>query len=403
MGSPRKAMALTALCAALSACGNSNPNAIPVVVSLPEETARLAAATILVDYSATGASMARDGNGPECAFISPFVTGNFTDDGSGRLTLRARSTRGFSGPIDLAACRMVPADPETEARIITKTMKVKVVKAQDNEGKEIDPRSRQGARVVADAALELPAASPADLPGGDTAKKGPPAGDVQPEGAKGGTTGPPAPKPAVKPATPNKPTVPAPPAAAPPAAPTLPPGADAGAQKTAAERVRERIAANNPLGTKAGPSAAPPAAEPADEPGTAADNYDDSPGFSPGLPEYEITVSIVDNSAELGALQFEIDHLGSSGGFISTGGRDTLDCLILGGMLGAVNKKGRSAKVGIIDLDGIPETGPIVTCGFRSAERIATGSFNVRVIDAGDTSSNPVAFPLMAVTTIVPR
>ncbi|MFT4569476.1 MAG: hypothetical protein ACI91F_000343 [Candidatus Binatia bacterium] len=394
-------LAVSGLGLILASCGNSGAPPVEVVISLSQDTARLASATILVDYSQAGATISRDGSDLECAFISPFVGGDFTDDGVGRLTLRARSNRGFTGPIDLAACRMIPADPMTNATTIQKAMKARIVKAQDEEGKELDPRSPRQARIQ-----PLPVPAPVET----DKKPTPPAAvsdkqKVSPDGKKPAGSNPPpspAPTPASKPAPAPKAPTASVPKATPPAVPAAP-VAPVEPASTSAQRVRDRIAANNPLGNKAGPSAPAAADDGQAETGTATDNYDDSPGFSPGLPEYEITVSIVEGSNELGALQFEIDHLGDSGGFVSQGATK-LDCLFLGGMLGAANKLGRSAKIGIIDLDGMPETGPVVTCAFRTNESLSPGSFNVRVMDAADTETEQVSpLPVLAVTNVVSR
>jgi hypothetical protein len=385
-----------------AACGPTGPEPVPVVLSLDNATARLAAATILVDYADTPATIAHDSRGPECAYISPFVTGEFTDDGTGRLTLRVRSNRGFTGPIDLAACRMIPNDLNATETTIRKSLKVSIVTAMDGEGKEIDHRSRRDARK--EQAATTPSSEEEETQESKTDES------TALEAAPGEARAP------VKPAIANKPAAapqaqpapapantgaPAPAAEAKPAPKPATPDPEA---KSAADRVRERIAANNPLGTKAGPSAPPPApTEDVPEPGTGVDNYDDSPGFSPGLPEYELTVSIVEGDAELGALQFELDHLGNSGGFVSLD-EQRLDCLFLGGMLGAANKQGRTAKIGLIDLDGMPEVGPVVTCAFRTRETISTGSFTVRVTDASDTETNAVSpLPVLAVTNVIPR
>src|SRR5690349_3335743 len=76
--------------ALLPGCQWSEDNALSVVVSLLNETvAGAARGTVLVDYSASGARILEEDGGPACAFILPGISGQFSDDSKGTLTIDA--------------------------------------------------------------------------------------------------------------------------------------------------------------------------------------------------------------------------------------------------------------------------------------------------------------------------
>ncbi|MFN2427587.1 MAG: hypothetical protein ABR587_14190, partial [Candidatus Binatia bacterium] len=102
-------------------------------------------------------------------------------------------------------------------------------------------------------------------------------------------------------------------------------------------------------------------------------------------------------------LQLAITHLGRSGGFI--GRQDAVDCVSLVEAIVASNYVGeRLTKVGLISLQGIRTPAAIMRCGFRTREPLSPGSFNIDVVDASDTESNPLEpTPTVVISTITRR
>lgn len=116
------------------------------------------------------------------------------------------------------------------------------------------------------------------------------------------------------------------------------------------------------------------------------DRYDDLPSDDEAAPAYSLEVAVTDSSSPLGALQFEITHLGNSGGFI--GRDDQVECMPLVEAIVAANSiGGRTAKIGMISLQGIRTPALILRCGFRTREVLGPASFLVEVTDASDTNS----------------
>ncbi len=134
-------------CLALSACSGGGDNEIlEVLIKLDGVTPKLSRANILVDYSKTGARPVVVDGKPACTFLLPHLGGSFLDDGNGRLTLRALSDRGFSGPGAIAACRMTADFTEATAATISKKLQVSLVTALGVDGNDIDSASLAGGR-----------------------------------------------------------------------------------------------------------------------------------------------------------------------------------------------------------------------------------------------------------------
>lgn len=389
----------------LASCNGGSAPGVDAVISLEHLTARLAQATIQVDYSETASRAATENGQVQCTFIDPRVNGSFLDDQNGRLTLKVQSSKGFAGPLDLAACHLIPKDPEADLAAVQAGVVVRIVKAQDETGKVIDP-------TVATAHRSSPSLAPGSAPPAEPALDKPgstKSGNNATRAASPNTAGlagagaPPA-KPTP---TPVKPAAPADTAGAVPTAPAVPRAtSEPKPTESAADRVRERIARNLPLGSKAGPAA--PTPEPASDEGGAGepeDDYDTSPRNDSSSPEYEVTVSVLSEKGPLGAFQIDLVHLGSSGSVVTNSGGGA-DCLYLGGVIGASNQveNSRSISIGLISLEGLPTPSEIVTCAFRSREPVTAGSFEVRVVDASYTGGGAVSpMPEAAVTSIVPR
>jgi hypothetical protein len=129
--------------------------------------------------------------------------------------------------------------------------------------------------------------------------------------------------------------------------------------------------------------------------------YDDSPDDSE-VPAYEIDF-YVQTPGKFGALQLDITHLGSSGGFI--GREDKVDCVPLVEAIVASNYLGeRVVKIGLISLQGIVTPSAVMRCGFRTREELGPSDFEIEVTDASDTESKQIdPPPVVVVSAIVER
>lgn len=385
-----------ALLAVLAAggCQGSDEDALSVVITLPElKLPPATKATLLVDYSGTGARLLAEGGGPACAFLLPGVEGEFSDDRQGTLTIHASGPRATRGPAEIAACRMKAGEGATAEELASK-LSVRVQAAEDAAGKPIDltvatvrtgaaggpggagsrmseddieqaqAKAVKAAETITKAAREAEAANPAsgNIDGGN------PAGGAGPAGMGGpGAAGPAG--------------FGAPPSAARPAAPAnvaRAPGA-------------------------AVPVAPPPVVDNSAMPGGDRDpGYDDSPADDEAAPAYSLDF-YVDTPGTFGALQLDVNHLGNGGGFIGRG--DKVDCVPLVEAIVASNYLGeRETKIGLISLQGIHTPAAIMRCGFRTRESLSPGSFLIEVTDASDVESKPIEpKPTVYIKSIVPR
>lgn len=131
-------------------------------------------------------------------------------------------------------------------------------------------------------------------------------------------------------------------------------------------------------------------------------DYNDSDGDDERAPAYNLEIWATGDAPRFGALQFEITHLGSRGGFIGRG--DKVDCVSLVEAITAANYKGeRQVTVGFISVAGVRLNIPIMRCGFRTQEGVGPASFDVQVTDASDTSSKPLDPPPNVVVSSVTR
>jgi hypothetical protein len=398
---PRRAAAAVAAASFLAVlvaggCQGSDEDALSVVITLPElKLPPATKATLLVDYSGTGARLLGESGGPACAFLLPGVEGEFSDDRQGTLTIHASGPRATRGPAELAACRMKASEEGTTAAELASKLSIRVQAAEDAAGKPIDvsvAAARAGAaggpggaasrmseddieqaqadavkaaETITKAAREAEAANPA----GANTDGANPAGAAGPAGMGGpGSAGPAgsgAPGAAARPAAPAN--IARAPAAAVPVAPP-PPVVDNSAM---------------PGGDR--------------DPG-----YDDSPADDEAAPAYSLDF-YVDTPGTFGALQLDVNHLGNGGGFIGRG--DKVDCVPLVEAIVASNYLGeRETKIGLISLQGIHTPAAIMRCGFRTRESLSPGSFLVEVTDASDVESKPIEpRPTVYIRSIVPR
>jgi len=141
---------------------------------------------------------------------------------------------------------------------------------------------------------------------------------------------------------------------------------------------------------------------------------DDAPGFptttfASTASDYEVTVSVTNDSGLLAALQFDIRYLDGNGGWLGSGG-SVLCTTLVDVELATYNDRGRAwLSAAMIDLEGFDVPNRISTCVLRAAEVPTVESFEVTVIDAstpdttGPDGGRPGPFPIMEVTSIVER
>ena len=397
------AMAAASLLTGLAGCQVGDEGAVTVTLSLPRTPVAFAKGTVLVDYTRAGARMLAEGGGPACAFILPGLEGNFADDGRGVLTIRVGSKRGVHGPMDIAACRMKSGDPDATAEDLASQISLKIAEALDGAGKPVDltskPSKTPGGEGGKGAGEKPPGAADGETPPGEAPGGGP--------GGAGGATTPGGVKPAPGAGAPTvvKPAV----TTGVPGSATPPPVARPQPPSPSKPTASASNASGNGDGTtgNGSPAANDSGSAPEDSPDVEPDynkdpNYDDSIGGDSTAPEYDVVVS-VSSATGLGALQIEIIHLGSAGSWVGKGAG--VDCAsMVDAILAANFVGGRGVKVGLISLQGIPAPGPVVLCGFRTRERLSPASFQIRLVDAADTNSDPVnPLPDVVISSIVQR
>ncbi len=395
---PRVGVALALAASLLGGCGRQDSDARTVFVSLPRQNIPgVAAATILVDYSGTGASILQENGAAACAFVLPGVDGSFRDDRKGTLTIQTRGQRALHGPGDLAACRMKPGDASASTADLEAKLTVRVTGAEDAAGKPVDlvaaahaaahaPKADGAVVEAGQPEAEAASKAAAGAPGAATPAAAPAAGSAAPAasagsaGAAAGT------------------------ATAPPAAPTAPPSAAADAARK--DNPVPRPVAKAPLVAAPNGGAATGAGAPgADAAPAKVDTdpgYDDSPADDPSVPTVDLQFAIT-SSGRLGAVQFEVVHLGGSGGFVGRG--DKIDCTGLVDAIVAANFAGeRVAQMGLINIQGIDTPANILRCAFRSRENLSANSFQINVVDASDTNSETLEpLPTVVLSAITPR
>lgn len=117
--------------------------------------------------------------------------------------------------------------------------------------------------------------------------------------------------------------------------------------------------------------------------------------------EYRVEFRVT-SSGRFGALQLEVEHLGSSGAFVGRG--DKVDCVPLADAIVASNAMGeRTLKLGMISLNGVPTPADVARCGFVTSEELTDESFDVEVLDASTTGGDPIDPPPAVAVSVSPR
>jgi hypothetical protein len=375
------AFVLAGAIVAMAGCkGAPSGGSVEVKIAIQESTPRLKAATIVVDYQRSGATVEMKGGGPACASILPHVTCRFRNDGD-RLMIDVESPQGFSGPADLAVCRMIPAGSADSADSIAAGLRVTL----------LDPRGADGQPVTI-AAAPRPSSDDSSPPApaqtrSDDLSHG--------EGSSAGQAG----------------------------AGTAAPGSRAPAsgggqgmvvtredlQRRERQRAEEELArrraddGGNPIlgGGSAGSGRASGESGdgrnygagdgredelPAEEPGTGKNDPTDDDASAT---EYGVRFDLASTSAPLGALQFDVDYHGGSGGWLGAGGGADCRWLIQAALHACNDKRGGSLTCALVDTNGFAGPTALMECSFKSRNSVAAGDFAVRVTDASDPALNP--------------
>jgi hypothetical protein len=389
-----------------------------VIISLDKASETLSSATIAVDYSQAQAKPVTNGGRPACASILPHVVADFSDDERGTLTVRARSAEGFSAPIDLAVCRMVPERENVTGPTISARLRISLTEGVDVAGHNLDerqlahsrPRTYSRSSSVADgtagsvASEDREAAMAHERRSTGAASERRTAKAENRQGAKreGGRDVPAA---MARNAERSK--------------------ANADGQIARADRQPytddERVGSGSRYsggsragsapggvgtdgtGSNGGTSGADANAGEADRGhGGSSSSNDDSDDDTQAL-SYDVTVAVTSDSGVLGALQFDVTHLGSSGGFVGAGASVKCDPAVAVALTSFNDKGNGQLSAAFVDLQGFHTPTPVATCRFKTREQLSPQSFQVTAVDAsapGLEAAN--VLPTMAVTSVTP-
>lgn len=360
-------------------CKGKPSGAVEVKIAITESTPALKAATIVVDYQRSGATIETKGGAPACVSILPHVVCRFRDDGN-RLTIDAESAQGFSGPADLAVCRMVPVGAADSTESIRAGLRVTL----------LDPRGTDGQPVA------VASASSRGSSGGPSAAASDTGGAY--EGSEPGRVA----KPAGRAATGG---------AATGAAPGSGSGTGTGQgmvvtrddlQRRDRERAEQELARRRSEGGTAASQGTGSAADssnasssagdgsadeiPAEEPGTGKNDPTDDDASAT---EYGVRFDLASSSGPIGALQFDVDYHGGSGGWLGAGGGADCRWLLQAALHACNDKRGGSLTCALVDTNGFSGPSALMECSFKSRNSVAAGDFAVRVTDASDPGLNP--------------
>ncbi len=371
VGSAVSVLALGALAAGCG--GDSGASSVEVKISVPGVAAAIHNATIVVDYARSGAKPQLSGGKPACTSILPHVSCSFSDDGSGKLTIEASAAQGFSTPVDLAVCRMIPGSAGVDGTAIGGKIHVSVADARGSTGEEIE--KQQGTKV-ASVPSRREATSPGDTGSGGGAgaegSEGEGAGAVA-EGGTGAVPGAPAGQGMV----------------------VTREDLAARDRKRAADEQAARAAERPVIAPSQGGTAADPGAEGDgamdDEGNESEDSEENDPEeFAADATEYAIRFDLAATQGPVGALQVEIDYRGGSGAWL--GAKGGVACRwMVAASLHACNDKGRSSLAcAVVDSTGFTGPTPLMECSFKSKNAVSAGDFRVDVVDSSGVDFAPI-------------
>ena len=118
--------------------------------------------------------------------------------------------------------------------------------------------------------------------------------------------------------------------------------------------------------------------------------------------KYSVTISVVSELSEIGALQFDIDYSGN-GGFV--GRNDGVECeSLLADVLSAFTSRTAAKMTGaIVDVKGFSTPRAVAKCNVESSGAPPASSFKVTVTDASDIRTTPInPYPELTVSEVSP-
>jgi hypothetical protein len=363
----------------LAGCKSSPQSSVEVRIPLADATPTLKRATVVVDYARSGAKPQIAGGTPSCTSILPHVSCRFSD-ADGKLTIEAESTQGFSGPVDLAVCRMIPDSPGADAAAIAGRLRIEIADARGSDGQPIaDIKVASKREPTGDAASAAPA-------GGEPGREG--GGRHRAEGTDTAAT----------------------------EAPGTAPAGTAGAtgqgmvvtqndlaareQRRAEEQMKAREAQKKRDAQSAGQAVtgvAPGGATGAitggedevplgEEPGTGVNDATDDDARAT---EYGVRFDLAATDGPLGALQFDVKYHGGSGGWLGAGGGAACTWLVSAALHTCNDKRGGDLTCAVVDTNGVSGPAALMECSFKSRNSVAAGDFSVNVTDASTPSLEP--------------
>lgn len=364
----------------LAGCKSSSAPSVEVRIPLTDATPTLKRATVVVDYAKSGARPQITGGSPACTSILPHVSCRFSD-ADGKLTIEADSPQGFSGPVDLAVCRMIPETTGTDAAKIAGKLHIEIADARGSDGQPIAETK------IASKREPTSGSSPSATVGGEAAREGgrhrAGGSAAEPGGAGEGA---------------------APGAAGQGGLVVTQQDLAAREQRRAEEQMKAKekdsqkkrevmaggqAAAGGEAVMGGGAGAVTGGEEEVplgEEPGTGVNDATDDDNRAT---EYGVRFDLAATQGPLGALQFDINYTGGSGGWLGAGGGAGCTWLVPAAIKACNDKRGGDLTCALVDTNGIAGPATILECIFKSRNSVAAGDFSVRVTDASTPDLQP--------------
>jgi hypothetical protein len=329
---------------------------------------------VVVDYAKSGAKPQISAGGPACTSILPHVSCRFSDDGAGKLTIEAEAPQGFSAPVDLAVCRMVPESAGLDGAAIAGRLKIALADARGSDGQPLQDQKIATRR---------------DTSGAPAGGAGP--GSAETAGDEGGAAAGAAGAPGAAPAQGGG------------GAGTAPSQGMVVTREDLAARERQRAEeqarqrdTQRPIIMPApgAPSSAGQAAAPDEEP--AVNQEGDGSGVNDPTDddaratEYGIRFDLAAASGPVGALQVEIDYNGGGGGWLGAGGTVACRWMVSASLHACNDNRGGNLKCAVVDTTGFAAPTALMECSFKSRNAVSAGDFSVNVVDASGPDLAPV-------------
>jgi hypothetical protein len=347
-----------------------------VRIPLADATPTLKRATVVVDYAKSGARPQIAGGAPSCTSILPHVSCRFSD-ADGKLTIEAESPQGFSGPVDLAVCRMVPDSPGTDAAQIAGRLRIEIAEARGSDGQPIADTKLAARRDSSAAAGSAEAVAESAPPGDGAGRQRAGGTDSAASAAAGaGAAG----------ATGQGLVVTQDDLAA-----REQRRAEEQMKAREAQKKRDALAGQAATGVAPGGSTGAVTAGEDDvplgeEPGTGVNDATDDDARAT---EYGVRFDLGPTQGPLGALQFDVKYHGGSGGWLGAGGGAACTWLVSAAIHACNDKRGGDLTCAIVDTNGIAGPAALMECTFKSRNSVAASDFSANVTDASTPGLEP--------------